>query len=87
MKIATGVGETRGYLPYLTISTLCCHVRASLCQPFPALALAVALLVVGYRDLHNAPPDVFHEFASPLVENSLRSGSLRSPLDACPKIV
>jgi len=43
-------------------------VAASLRQPFLVLALAVALLVMGYRDLRNAPLDVFPEFAPPLVE-------------------
>ena len=43
-------------------------VSTSLRQPFLVLALAVALLVVGYRNLRNAPLDVFPEFAPPLVE-------------------
>ncbi len=43
-------------------------VRASLQQPFLVLAVAAALLVVGYRNLANAPLDVFPEFAPPLVE-------------------
>ena len=43
-------------------------VSTSLRQPFLFLALAAALLVIGYRDLRNAPLDVFPEFAPPLVE-------------------
>ena len=43
-------------------------VQTSLRQPFLVLALAAALLVVGYRNLRNAPLDVFPEFAPPLVE-------------------
>ncbi|MFT5524482.1 MAG: CzcA family heavy metal efflux pump [Pirellulaceae bacterium] len=43
-------------------------VRTSLYQPFLVLALAASLLVVGYRNLRNAPLDVFPEFAPPLVE-------------------
>ncbi|NNE01471.1 MAG: efflux RND transporter permease subunit [Pirellulaceae bacterium] len=43
-------------------------VRSSLQQPFMILALAAALLVVGYRNLSNAPLDVFPEFAPPMVE-------------------
>jgi len=43
-------------------------VSTSLRQPFLILALAAALLVIGYRDLRNAPLDVFPEFAPPLVE-------------------
>lgn len=43
-------------------------VSTSLRQPILILALAVALLVIGYRNLRNAPLDVFPEFAPPLVE-------------------
>ncbi|MBI2477595.1 MAG: efflux RND transporter permease subunit [Planctomycetia bacterium] len=43
-------------------------VQSSLRQPFLVLALAVAMLVIGYRNLRNAPLDVFPEFAPPLVE-------------------
>ncbi|MBN2475269.1 MAG: efflux RND transporter permease subunit [Pirellulales bacterium] len=43
-------------------------VATSLRQPFLVLALGVALLVMGYRSLRNAPLDVFPEFAPPLVE-------------------
>ncbi|MEO8495414.1 MAG: efflux RND transporter permease subunit [Planctomycetota bacterium] len=43
-------------------------VHTSLQQPFLVLALAAAMLVVGYRNLRNAPLDVFPEFAPPLVE-------------------
>ena len=43
-------------------------VTGSLRQPFLILALAAALLVMGYRNLRNAPLDVFPEFAPPLVE-------------------
>ena len=43
-------------------------VSTSLRQPFLILALGVALLVLGYRNLRNAPLDVFPEFAPPLVE-------------------
>ncbi len=43
-------------------------VQASLRQPFLVLALAAALLLLGYRNLRNAPLDVFPEFAPPLVE-------------------
>ncbi len=43
-------------------------VQTSLRQPFLVLALAAAMLVVGYRNLSNAPLDVFPEFAPPLVE-------------------
>lgn len=43
-------------------------VTSSLRQPFLILALAAALLVFGYRNLRNAPLDVFPEFAPPLVE-------------------
>lgn len=43
-------------------------VQTSLRQPFLVMALAAALLVFGYRNLRNAPLDVFPEFAPPLVE-------------------
>ena len=43
-------------------------VQSSLRQPFLVLALAAAMLVIGYRNLRNAPLDVFPEFAPPLVE-------------------
>ncbi|MFH1924033.1 MAG: efflux RND transporter permease subunit, partial [Planctomycetota bacterium] len=43
-------------------------VSTSLRQPFLILALGAALLVFGYRNLQNAPLDVFPEFAPPLVE-------------------
>ncbi|MCA9124116.1 MAG: efflux RND transporter permease subunit [Planctomycetales bacterium] len=43
-------------------------VQSSLRQPFLVLALAAALLFIGYRNLRNAPLDVFPEFAPPLVE-------------------
>ena len=43
-------------------------ILTSLRQPFLILAIAVALLVVGYATLRNAPLDVFPEFAPPLVE-------------------
>lgn len=43
-------------------------VQTSLRQPFLVLALAAAMLVIGYRNLRNAPLDVFPEFAPPLVE-------------------
>lgn len=43
-------------------------VLSSLRQPFLVLALAAAMLVIGYRNLRNAPLDVFPEFAPPLVE-------------------
>ncbi len=43
-------------------------VSASLRQPILVLALACALLVVGYRSLGTMPLDVFPEFAPPLVE-------------------
>lgn len=43
-------------------------VSSSLRQPFLIIALAAALLVIGYRNLRNAPLDVFPEFAPPLVE-------------------
>ncbi|MDA1048922.1 MAG: efflux RND transporter permease subunit [Planctomycetota bacterium] len=43
-------------------------VSSSLRQPFLMLALAAAMLVIGYRNLRNAPLDVFPEFAPPLVE-------------------
>lgn len=43
-------------------------VQSSLRQPFLVLALAAAMLFVGYRNLRNAPLDVFPEFAPPLVE-------------------
>ncbi len=43
-------------------------VHASLRQPHLVLALAAAVLVVGYRNLQDAPLDVFPEFAPPLVE-------------------
>ena len=43
-------------------------VSTSLRQPFLVLALAAALLVMGFRNLRNAPLDVFPEFAPPLVE-------------------
>jgi CzcA family heavy metal efflux pump len=43
-------------------------VHTSLRQPFLVLALAAAMLVIGYRNLRNAPLDVFPEFAPPLVE-------------------
>ncbi len=40
-------------------------VQTSLQQPFLVLALAGAMLVIGYRNLQNAPLDVFPEFAPP----------------------
>jgi len=43
-------------------------VQTSLRQPFLVLGFAAALLVMGYRNLRNAPLDVFPEFAPPLVE-------------------
>jgi Cu/Ag efflux pump CusA len=43
-------------------------VSTSLRQPFLILGIAAALLVMGYRNLRNAPLDVFPEFAPPLVE-------------------
>ena len=43
-------------------------VSISLKQPILVLAFAAALMVVGYRNLRNAPLDVFPEFAPPLVE-------------------
>lgn len=43
-------------------------VTTSLRQPFLVLALAVGLLVFGYRNLRDAPLDVFPEFSPPLVE-------------------
>lgn len=43
-------------------------VHTSMKQPFLVLALAGAMLAIGYRDLRNAPLDVFPEFAPPLVE-------------------
>ncbi len=43
-------------------------VSSSLRQPVLVIALAAALLVVGFRNLRNAPLDVFPEFAPPLVE-------------------
>jgi CzcA family heavy metal efflux pump len=43
-------------------------VTASLRQPIIVLALACALLVIGFRTLRDAPLDVFPEFAPPLVE-------------------
>jgi len=43
-------------------------VSTSLKQPILVLGCAVALLVIGYRNLRNAPLDVFPEFAPPLVE-------------------
>jgi multidrug efflux pump subunit AcrB len=43
-------------------------VSSSLRQPFLVLAVAAALLAMGYRNLRNAPLDVFPEFAPPLVE-------------------
>ena len=43
-------------------------VGSSLRQPFLVMALAAALLVMGFRNLRNAPLDVFPEFAPPLVE-------------------
>lgn len=43
-------------------------VSTSLRQPILILALAVGLLVFGYRNLRDAPLDVFPEFAPPLVE-------------------
>ena len=43
-------------------------VQTSLRQPILVLALAAAMLVMGYRNLRNAPLDVFPEFAPPLVE-------------------
>ena len=43
-------------------------VGSSLRQPFLVLAIAAALLAAGYRNLRNAPLDVFPEFAPPLVE-------------------
>lgn len=43
-------------------------VSTSLRQPLVVLALAVALLVIGYRELRHAALDVFPEFAPPLVE-------------------
>ena len=43
-------------------------VQTSLRQPFLVIALAAGMLVMGYRNLRNAPLDVFPEFAPPLVE-------------------
>lgn len=43
-------------------------VSTSLRQPVLVLALACALLVLGYRTLGHMPLDVFPEFAPPLVE-------------------
>ncbi len=43
-------------------------ISSSLHQPFLVLALAAGMLVMGYRNLRNAPLDVFPEFAPPLVE-------------------
>jgi len=43
-------------------------VQTSLLKPFLVLGIAAALLIFGYRELQNAPLDVFPEFAPPLIE-------------------
>jgi len=43
-------------------------VSTSLKQPILVLGFAIALLIIGYQNLRNAPLDVFPEFAPPLVE-------------------